>query len=126
MATTISISQAKSLGAVGSILVLLTAVPSIGGLLGIVGFILILVAIKNISDFLADRSIFNNALMAVGLAIAGVVAGTLVLLGGLLSFMGLNSLNLQASVQASTRLRSRLGTGWASSALRWQVYLSCG
>ncbi len=87
-----SVSQAKSLGAVGSILVLLAAVPSVGALLGIVGFIMILVALKEISDALADKSIFNNALIAVGLAIAGLVAGTIVLLGSLLSFMGFHNL----------------------------------
>ena len=72
-----SLSQAKSLGAVGSILVVLTAVPSVGALLGIVGFILMLVAIKNISEVVGDRSIFNNMLVAVGLAIAGIVVGAL-------------------------------------------------
>jgi uncharacterized membrane protein len=89
-----SLSQAKSLGAVGSILVVLTAVPSVGALLGIVGFILILVAIKGISEVVGDRSIFNNMLVAVGLVIAGIVVGTLVLVGSLLRFVGLNNLSL--------------------------------
>jgi uncharacterized membrane protein len=97
-----TLSQAKTLGSVGSILVLLTAVPSVGALLGILGFILILVAIKNISDVVADRSIFNNMLVAVGLAIAGIVVGALVVVGIVLRFVGLNNLNLGPNFNAST------------------------
>ena len=89
-----SISQAKILGEVGSILVILSAVPSAGGLLGIVGFILMLVAIKYISDIVADRSIFNDMLIAVVLAIAGVIVGALVVVGSVLRFIGLSGLNM--------------------------------
>lgn len=91
-----SVIQAKSLGAVGSVLVLLAAVPSVGALLGIVGFVLVLLAVKEISDSVADRSIFNNALIAIGLAVAGLVAGTIVLFGSLLSFMGLHDLTFSS------------------------------
>ncbi len=84
-----SLSQAKSLGAVGSILVVLTAVPGVGALLGIVGFILTLVAVKYISDIVSDRSIFNNMLIAIALAIAGIVVGALVVIGTVMNFVGL-------------------------------------
>lgn len=84
-----SLSQAKTLGGVGSILVVLTAVPGVGVLLGIVGFILTLIAIKYISDVVADRPIFNNMLIATILAIVGIVVGTLVVIGSLFSSMGL-------------------------------------
>lgn len=77
--------QAKTLGGVGSILVLLTIVPLVGPFLGIVGFILVLIAIKYLSDLLNDRSIFNNMLIAVILGIAGVAAGALV---GFAEFFG--------------------------------------
>jgi uncharacterized membrane protein len=88
---------------VGSILVLLTAVPGVGAALGIIGFILILVAIKNISDVVADKSIFNNMILAVVLAIAGIAAGTLVVIGSVLSFIGLNNLtNLGPNFNPST------------------------
>jgi uncharacterized membrane protein len=97
-----TLSQAKSLGAVGSILVVLTAVPSVGALLGIVGFILMLVAIKNISDVVGDKSIFSNMLVAVGLAIAGIVVGALVLVGSVLRFVGLNALSLGPDFNPST------------------------
>jgi len=45
-----SLSEAKVFGGIGSILVLLTAVPSVGPLFGIAGFIMILLAINNISQ----------------------------------------------------------------------------
>jgi uncharacterized membrane protein len=88
-----TLSQAKSLGAVGSILVILSAVPSVGALLGIVGFVLMLVAIRDISEAVGDRSIFSNMLVAVGLAIVGIIVGALVVVGSVLRFVGLNNLN---------------------------------
>jgi uncharacterized membrane protein len=53
------------MGGVGSILVLLSFVPSVGFVLGIVGLVLVLIAVKQISDAMNDREIFNNVLMAV-------------------------------------------------------------
>jgi len=97
-----SLAQAKSLGAVGSILVILTAVPTVGSLLGIVGFVLMLVAIKEISEVVADKSIFSNMLVAVGLAIAGIVVGALVVVGSVLRFVGLNNISLGPNFNAST------------------------
>jgi uncharacterized membrane protein len=80
-----TLSQAKILGGIGSILVLLSpfisltalvppltffadAILSIGiasGTVGLIGSILILVAVKKISDAVNDREIFKNVLMAV-------------------------------------------------------------
>ena len=97
-----SLSQAKTLGEVGSILVLLTAVPSVGGLLGIVGFILLLLAIREISQILSDRAIFRNMLIAVGLAIVAIVTGVLVVVGSVLRFVGLNALSVGPNFNPST------------------------
>lgn len=71
-----SLSSAKSLGGVGSILAL---IPGIS----LVGWILVLVAIKDISDVTQDKSIFDDALLAVITAIIGAVGIVLGLfLGG--------------------------------------------
>ncbi|MEM2270585.1 MAG: DUF996 domain-containing protein, partial [Nitrososphaerota archaeon] len=67
-----SLSQAKAMGGVGSILVLLSFVPSVGFVLGLVGLVLVLIAVKQISDAVNDREIFNNVLIAVILQIVGV------------------------------------------------------
>lgn len=89
-----SLSRAKTLGEVGSIFVLLVAVPSVGSLLGIIGFILLLIAINDVSEFVGDRSIFNDMLVAIGLAIVAIVVGALVIVGSVLRFVGLNALNV--------------------------------
>ncbi|MFZ8857195.1 MAG: DUF996 domain-containing protein [Candidatus Caldarchaeales archaeon] len=83
-----TLSQAKAMGGVGSILVLLSFVPSVGFVLGIVGLVLVLIAVKQISDAVKDKEIFNNVLMAVILQVVGIGILTFAVLGGLiLTFM---------------------------------------
>lgn len=73
-------SQAKILGGTGSILLLLSLVPRVGFILGIIGFALILVAMKLISDALSDRSIFRNMIIAAVLGIAAIIVVEIVIL----------------------------------------------
>lgn len=87
-----SLSQAKVYGEIGSILALLTAVPSVGGLLGIIGFVLILLAVRNISQVLDDESIFNNMVWAVVLAVIGIFVGVVAVIGSVLTFIGYGNL----------------------------------
>ncbi len=70
-----SLSEARILGGVGSILVVLAVVPIplLGTALTLVGYILILIAVKYISDALRNRSIFVNLLIAAVLTILGVI-----------------------------------------------------
>lgn len=68
-----SLSRAKTLGGVGALLVLLGWVPTVGALLAIIGFVMTFVAVKNISDLYSGSSIFRDMLVAVLLAILGVV-----------------------------------------------------
>jgi len=75
-----TLSEAKVLGGIGSILLILSLVPNVGPMLGIVGFILLLIAIKYISDIVGDEKIFKDMLIAVILAIIGVFAG--IIIGG--------------------------------------------
>jgi uncharacterized membrane protein len=86
-----SLSEAKTLGGIGSILVLLTAAPTVGWILGIVGFIMILVAVKSISDAVKEERIFNNMLISVVLAIGGIAVGTIALVGTLFQFIGMGT-----------------------------------
>jgi uncharacterized membrane protein len=86
------LSQAKTLGGVGSILVILTAVPLVGFILGIVGLVLILVAVKDISEAVNDRSIFNNMIISFFLGIVGLVVAGLVIVGSFLTYIGLRHL----------------------------------
>ncbi len=61
---------------------LLGLVPFAGVVLFIVGFILVLIAVKYISENAEDKKIFNNMLIAVILAIVGIIAGFAVLVAG--------------------------------------------
>ncbi|MFI5450467.1 MAG: DUF996 domain-containing protein [Candidatus Bathyarchaeia archaeon] len=86
-----TLSEAKTYGGIGSILVLFTAIPTIGWLLGIVGFIFIIMAVKYISDAFADKSIYNNMLVSILLDVAAIAVGTLAIYGTVLRVMGLGS-----------------------------------
>jgi len=77
---TVHNSQAKTLGGIGAILVLLSFVPSVGALLGLVGFVMILFGVKYISDDLKDKAVFNNMILAVVLGIVGIGVGSLVII----------------------------------------------
>ena len=87
------LSSAKTLGGVGVILTLFTLVPDVGFLITIVGWVMVLVAIKYIADIVGNKSIYNNAITAVILAIIGAVLLALIVLGAIFQFVGLNGLN---------------------------------
>ncbi|MGH9918976.1 MAG: DUF996 domain-containing protein [Nitrososphaerales archaeon] len=70
-----TLSQAKTLGGVGSILIFIPFVS-------IVGYILIIVAIKDISDGLQDKTIFRNVLIAAVTGIVGALAGASIFVFG--------------------------------------------
>ncbi|MDW8062725.1 MAG: DUF996 domain-containing protein [Candidatus Caldarchaeum sp.] len=67
------ISQARLIGGIGSILLLLGIVPSVGPVLGIVGLILLLLALRYVSTAVQQPPIFQNALYAVIIGIIGTV-----------------------------------------------------
>src|SRR5216684_7103021 len=87
-----SLSQAKTLGGVGSILALLGIVPSVGPVLSIAGLIMTLVAVKYISDILGDKRIFNNMIISVILSIAVVAVFAVFVVGAIARFIGFASL----------------------------------
>ena len=84
-----SLSQAKTLGGVGAILLLLGAVPSVGPLLSIAGFILVLVAVKYVADAVQNRAIFNNMIISVITGIIGLVVFFVLVLSAFAAFIGL-------------------------------------
>ena len=69
------LGDAKTLGGIGAILLL---IPGIS----IIGYILILVATKYVSDDLGDKSIFDNMLYAVIAGIVGVAAAAFIIFTG--------------------------------------------
>jgi uncharacterized membrane protein len=91
------LGNAKILGGIGALLMLLTIIPYAGMFVGIIGFILVFVAVKYISDETKDRSIFNSFLYFFIIAIVGTVvaAGIFVIsffdVGGIEYFTNLQS-----------------------------------
>ena len=79
------IGQAKILGGVGALLSLLTIVPTVGILLGLVGLIFIFIAVKYIADETKNHSIFQNYLLNFILSIValGAVIGIMIMSFGL-------------------------------------------
>ncbi|HUI85992.1 MAG TPA: DUF996 domain-containing protein [Nitrososphaerales archaeon] len=69
------LGDAKTMGGIGAILLLIPGVS-------IVGYILILIATKYISDGIGDKSIFDNMLYAVVAGIIGVAAGAFIIFTG--------------------------------------------
>jgi uncharacterized membrane protein len=116
-----SLSQAKTLGGVGSILVILSIIPYAGFVVGIIGWILILLAIKNISDAMQDRAIFNNAMIAVILAIVGVAIAGVVIAGTIFSFIGLRYTFVPGSTTIPSNMISLVGRLIAGLAVVWIV-----
>lgn len=95
-----SISEAKMLGGIGSILLLVGApIPQIGFVVSIVGLILQFIAIKNISEIMQDQSIFSNFLinfifgiLAIGSVLIVLIA-TIGSVGGISFFTALEGMN---------------------------------
>jgi uncharacterized membrane protein len=81
-----SLSQARTLGGLGSILVILGVVPAFGFVIAIVGAILVLIAIKQISDSVGDKQIFENMIISVILSIVGIVAGAVLISSSIFTF----------------------------------------
>lgn len=68
------------------------AIPFLGAIFGAVGFILVLVAVGHISKAVKDRSLYNNMLVAVALAITGQALAVFVVVDSAISFAGLKGL----------------------------------
>jgi len=96
------LSEAKTLGGVGAILTILLVIPVLGWILAIVGVVLLLVAVKYISDTVGDAAIFRNMIVAVVLAVVGLILGVAVILGSVLSYVGLSSLSGLTAIKSVT------------------------
>ncbi len=88
------LSSTRSIGVIGSIMIILLIVPGIGTLLAIIGWVLVLVAVHQLSNMVGARGIFNNALVAAVLGVVGVVALAAIALSSALSFFSANGIGL--------------------------------
>lgn len=79
-----TMKDAKLLGGIGSILTLLGSVPHLGAA-ALVGYVLILIAVKYISNIVGDEKIFDNMLISVIALIAGLVIAIIAIISAVLS-----------------------------------------
>lgn len=81
----LNLTTSKNLGGIGAILMFITPLLSFAGvfgsLLGIIGFILVLIALKGLADYYNENGIFNNALYGFVLGIVGSVVSVGVFVG---------------------------------------------
>src|ERR1017187_10310107 len=73
-----TLSQAKTLGGIGSILIFIPFVS-------LIGYILVVVAVKDVYDYLQDKAIFRNILIAALTGIVGAFVGGIAVIVGLRS-----------------------------------------
>jgi uncharacterized membrane protein len=99
-------SSSRLLGIIGALFMVLGFLPSVGWLLGLVGLIFVLVAIKGYGDAYKEGSIFNNTLYTVIFVIIGFV----VFIGVL--FFGLMNLLSSAGITNITQLSSWQSINW--------------
>lgn len=87
-------SNAKTIGKVGALLMLLGGfIPFIGPILGIVGLLLVLIAVKSISELVKDKDIFRNYLIDFILSIISIVAILVIILNGFFNIGGFSWIN---------------------------------
>lgn len=72
------LTDAKYIGGIGSVLMLLAIVPEAGFILFLIGVVMVAIAAKRISDVVEDPSIFRNMLLGIILLIVGGFAGVAV------------------------------------------------
>lgn len=77
--------SAKTLGGIGSILMILFWIPWAGWLIALVGFVLVLVAVKYLADELNDHNIFTNYLLSFIVIIVGIALAAIVVVFGFFS-----------------------------------------
>ena len=88
------LSDVKTFGKVGSLLMLLGGfIPFIGPILGIVGILLVFIAVKYFSELVKDKDIFRNYLIDFILSIISIVVILVILLIGFINVGGFSWIN---------------------------------
>jgi uncharacterized membrane protein len=93
-----TLESSKTLGGVGALLMVIG--PFIGaysGVLGLIGLILVLIALKGLSDHYNEAGIFNNALYGFILGIIGVAVAVAVIVVAAVDFLTAVGLDISAA-----------------------------
>jgi uncharacterized membrane protein len=119
-----TLGQAKTLGGVGAILALIGGFAGgPGGIVSIIGFILILIAVKYVADVLGDQTIFNNMIIAVVLLIIGFVALIAIVLSAVYSYIGFGSFSFTPSTTHPANLVALITTIIIGAVVAWVFFL---
>ena len=105
-----TLESSKTLGGVGALLMVIG--PFLGaytGVLGVIGLILVLIALKGLSDHYNEGGIFNNALYGIIMAIIGGVAFVAVIVVTAVGFLSALGIHM-----------STLSDPTALSSINWQ------
>jgi uncharacterized membrane protein len=93
-----TLESSKTLGGIGALLMVIG--PFIGaysGVLGLIGLILVLIALKGLSDHYNEAGIFNNALYGFILGIIGVAVAVAVIVVAAVDFLTAVGLDISAA-----------------------------
>jgi len=118
------LSNAKILGEIGSLLLLigcLTFISPAVGLLGLIGLILVLIALNGFANYYKEKGIFNNALYGIITFIVGAVVTIAIAIFVLVDFLtslGIDLTNWQslqtvdwASIMTPDKIIGLVGSG---------------
>ncbi|MGD6852744.1 MAG: DUF996 domain-containing protein [Candidatus Bathyarchaeia archaeon] len=84
----VNFEQTKKLAGEGAILLLLSVIPYVGWVLGIIGIVLLMKSMKEFSDYYHDQAIYQNAWTGLKYYIVAIVA---VAVAGTAMFIGVAS-----------------------------------
>lgn len=85
----VNFQYSKTLAGEGAILLLLGLVPTVGWVLGIVGIVLLLKAMKELSYYYQDESIYRNTWTGLKYYIVALIAAAVAISVGVVSFAGM-------------------------------------
>jgi uncharacterized membrane protein len=119
-----TLGQAKTLGGVGALLALIGGFAGApGGIVSIIGFILVLIAVKYVADVLGDQTIFNNMIIAVVLLIIGFVALIAIVLSAVYSYIGFGSFSFTPATTHPANLVALITTIIIGLIVAWVFFL---
>ena len=99
----VDLKNAKLLGGIGSILMLVGAfIPVAGAILPFIGLILVVLAVHNIGTVTKDESIFKNYLLSFILQIVAVVAFVAIMATAFGATFGFSLLEIQSFIESQT------------------------
>jgi len=78
-------SNTKTFGGLGSLFIVLSVIPYVGGILGLIGFILLAIAIKKFADSEGRPELFSNFVKGILIYIAGVIVGLVFGVGSIMT-----------------------------------------